>query len=51
MEVLADQLSKGKSAIDWTKLDAAHRPDELADEILRQVAIGSAKFVGIAEGI
>jgi len=51
VEVLADQLSKGKSAIDWTKLDAAHRPDELADEILRQVAIGSAKFVGIAEGI
>ncbi len=51
LDVLAGQLSKGRRAIGWTKLDAARRPDELADEIQSQIAVKDAKFVSMAAGI
>ncbi|MBB3387136.1 AAA family ATPase (plasmid) [Rhizobium sp. WW22] len=51
LDVLAGQLSKDRTSIGWTKLDAARRPGELVEEILRQIAIGDAEFVSMTEGI
>lgn len=51
VDVLASQLMRDRGAINWIKLDAAHRPDELADEIMRHVAVKNSKAVEVVEGI
>jgi aminoglycoside phosphotransferase family enzyme/predicted kinase len=51
VDILAEQLSKKLTPIDWVKLNAAHRPAELVDEILRRIAAETPTLSCIAEDI
>ncbi|NLS20400.1 AAA family ATPase [Rhizobium sp. P40RR-XXII] len=51
VDILAEQLSRKLHPIDWVKLNAARRPTELADEILRRMASDEPALSCIAEDI
>ena len=51
VDILAEQLSRKPTPIGWIKLNAARRPAELADEIMRRIASEKPVLSSVAEDI
>ena len=51
VDVLSKQLSKEVTPVDWNKLNAAHRTDDLVSEILHHLQPEKPVPACIAEGI